>query len=479
MRSVPHRVVCILGLDDGEFPRRAHRDGDDLMLRDPRVGDRDPRSEDRQMLLDAVLAATERVIITYTGNDERTNVRRPPAVPVGELLDMVERTGTPRERVVVFHPLQPFDPRNFTPGALIPEAPWGFDRHALAGACALTAPRAEPPPFLGAPLPPLDDPVIELERLIRFVERPIRALLRDRLGITVRETFDEVQDAIPVEIDKLEEWGVGQRLLEAVLAGVELDACVRAEQARGLLPPGQLGIPVLTEIRDAVRQIAACAAEAGRAEPSSLDVNLELPDGRTLAGTVAGVCGETLRVVSYSRVKPRDRLRAWVRLLALTAALPERPFESVVIGRARADAYQAEVTVVRVPPLGADRIARRATALRHLTQLIDTYDRGMREVLPLTGETSAAYAEAVAAGEDGVTAARRAWKSSYDRSREDREPEHRRVFGGEIDLAELMADPPRADERGPGWNESEPARFGRYARRLWDGLLELEERVDR
>ena len=44
------------------------------------------------MLLDALLAATERLIITYTGNDERTNVRRPPAVPVGELLDIVERT---------------------------------------------------------------------------------------------------------------------------------------------------------------------------------------------------------------------------------------------------------------------------------------------------------------------------------------------------------------------------------------------------
>ncbi len=104
MRSVPHRVVCVLGLDDGEFPRRARRDGDDLMLAEPHVGDRDPRAEDRQMLLDALLAATERLIITYTGNDERTNLRRPPAVPVGELLDIVERTvscaeGSAREQV--------------------------------------------------------------------------------------------------------------------------------------------------------------------------------------------------------------------------------------------------------------------------------------------------------------------------------------------------------------------------------------------
>ena len=92
MRSVPHRVVCLLGLDDGAFPRKAPRDGDDLMLADPLVGERDPRSEDRQLLLDALMAATERLIITYTGNDERTNAPRPPAVPVGELLDAIDAT---------------------------------------------------------------------------------------------------------------------------------------------------------------------------------------------------------------------------------------------------------------------------------------------------------------------------------------------------------------------------------------------------
>ena len=92
MRSIPHKVVCLLGLDDGSFPRHIERDGDDLTALEPRVGDRDLRSEDRQLLLDALLAARERLIITYTGRDERSNLRRPPAVPVGELLDVVDRT---------------------------------------------------------------------------------------------------------------------------------------------------------------------------------------------------------------------------------------------------------------------------------------------------------------------------------------------------------------------------------------------------
>ena len=345
MRSVPHRVVCILGLDDGEFPRKAPRDGDDLLLDDPHVGDRDPRAEDRQMLLDALLAATERLIITYTGNDERTNLERPPAVPVAELLDVVDRTvrtgsgpdvRAAREQILVRHPLQPFDPRNFRAGELIAEGPWSFDAVALGGARALSSPRHDTPPFLPAPLPATDSVLIELADVIRFVEHPCRAFLRSRLGISVRESLDEVQDALPIELGGLELWGVGQRLLEGLLAGAELEDCVRAELARGLLPPAMLAAPVLDRVTPTVAALADAARRHGGTGPAtSLDVNLRLPDGRTLAGTVPGVHGDTIRRASYSRVRPRDRLAAWVRLLALAASRPGGSYRSAVIGRAR------------------------------------------------------------------------------------------------------------------------------------------------
>ena len=465
MRSVPHRVVCVLGLDDGEYPRRTRRDGDDLLLAEPHVGDRDPRTEDRQMLLDALMAATERLIITYTGNDERTNLRRPAAVPVGELLDVVDRMvtcehGSPRDQVVIHHPLQPFDPRNFVPGKLVPQRPWSFDRQALAGAQALRSPRKPDEPFLPAPLPARSDAVIGLENLVRFVEAPVRAFLRDRLGISVSEFFDEVEDELPVELDGLGRWGVGQRLLDGVLAGADLDACKQAEIARGTLPPGHLALPVLDEIGAVVARLAAAAKGlAGDQAPGSLDVNLALPGGRTLAGTVTGVCGDTLRAISYSRVRPRDRLRAWVRLLALSAARPDRPFTSLVIGRARAGAYHADVTVARIAPVGVD-------ALAQLAVLIDLYDRGMREPLPISCDASAAYAQ------DGVAAAGQAWTSAFDYPKEDRQPEHLLVYGGAIPLSELLAMTPRADEV---WYPDEATRFGAYARRLWVGLLAREE----
>ena len=470
MRSVPHRVVCLLGLDDGVFPRKAPRDGDDLMLDDPHVGERDPRTEDRQQLLDALMAASDRLIVTYTGNDERTNLPRPPAVPVGELLDVIDRTAPgARDQVVVRHPLQPFDERNFAAGALVPGRVWSFDRVMLGGASARADERAAARPFLTAPLPGLTSAVLELDDLVRFAERPVRAFLRRRLGITVGGFSDEVEDGLPVELDSLETWGVGQRLLEARLAGAEPRAAALAERSRGTLPPGVLGLPVIAAVHPIVEEIVA-HLPAG--EPGSVDVKLTLPDGRTLSGTVPGVCGDVLRTVTYSRVNARHRLAAWVRLLALAAAQPAREYEALTLGRAQQDS-QGSVTVARIPPLAA------ADALEQLAVLADLHDRGMREPPPLACLTSAAYAAAARAGRDPEAAARGEWESAYRFDREDRAPEHVLVLGGVRPLADLLAEPARADERGAWWDPDEPRRFGRWARRLWDGLLGVEEVADR
>ena len=180
MRSIPHKVVCLLGLDDGSFPRHIERDGDDLTAQDPRVGDRDARSEDRQLLLDALLAAREHLVITYGGHDERSNQPRPPAVPVGELFDVVDHTvrtssGRARDAIRVEHPLQPFDPRNFEPGKLIPARPWSFDELNLDGARAALAP--------GPTAPAVPGPALG-ERARDHRRRPARPLpARSRQGL--------------------------------------------------------------------------------------------------------------------------------------------------------------------------------------------------------------------------------------------------------------------------------------------------------
>ena len=230
-----------------------------------------------------------------------------------------------------------------------------------------------------------------------------------------------------------------------------------------------------------VEQLVAAAADyVPAAEASaSVDVRVELPDGRTLVGTVPGVRGDLVAALTYSRVAPKHRLTAWVYLLALAAARPATAYEAVTLGRRRADGPRGrEVTVARIRlPDAPD--ARQAEALRELAVLVDLFERGMREPLPLYCKTSAAYAAAVAAGKDGRAAAEKEWTSGWSFPKEDAEPEHRLVLGGTRTVAELFEEPPRDDEQGEGWALDEPSRAGRYARRLWDGLRAREELIDR
>lgn len=212
-------------------------------------------------------------------------------------------------------------------------------------------------------------------------------------------------------------------------------------------------------------------------EPASVEVDLPLADGRALVGTVPGVHGDLLRAVTYSRVAAKHRLAAWVRLLALSAAHPERAFEAATVGRS--PRRGSGVTISTLPALGEDGAARHAMAMAHLAVLLDIFDRGMREPVPLFCKTSAAFAEAVMAGRDPEAAMRREWETTWDFPREDLEAEHQLVLGGVRTLAELLAEPLRDDERGPGWDGGGPTRVGRYARRLWAGLLEREAVTDR
>jgi exodeoxyribonuclease V gamma subunit len=496
MRSVPHRVVCLLGLDDGVFPRKIEVDDDDLVAADARVGDRDPRSEDRQLLLDALLAAESHLIVTYSGRDERTNAERPPAVPVGELLDVVDRTVRlpddptgelrARTRIVVRHPLQPFDARNFVAGRLTGATPWSFDAIALAGARAAGGERAEPAPFLSQPLPAARGEAVELENLVRFVQHPVKAFLRQRLGVSLSEDADDASQALPVELDALEQWGVGDRLLSGRLAGGDRDACVAAERARGTLPPGTLAEPVLGQVLPIVESLVAEAAEitAAEAAPRSLEINVPLADGRVLLGTVAGVidrgpAGLLLRSVSYSRLAPKQRLTAWVRFLALTAAHPDRPVEAATIGRFRfSGRKKGAVSIACLGPLAGDAATRQAAAMAHLEVLVDLFDRGLCEPLPLYCKTSAAWAESAPAKR--MQACSGVWEPQNDLGMgENREPEHQLVLGGVAPLGDLLTAFPEAGETGDGWAGAEPTRFGRYALRLCTGLLLAEEVRDR
>jgi exodeoxyribonuclease V gamma subunit len=459
MRSVPHRVVCLVGLDDGVFPRLGVVDGDNVLARRPLTGERDIRSEDRQLLLDAIGAATGHLVITYTGANEYSGQRRPPAVPLAELLDALDMTTTEkvRSRIVVEHPLQPFDVRNVERGRLVPGVPFSFDPTVLRAARSATGQRAEQPKFIGEPLPPPPPDDIVLADLVAFFKDPVKGFFR-ALEYTLPRDVDGVEDAMPVDINALEEWTVGDRMLSDILGGMAPDEARHAEWRRGTLPPGQLGWRKATEIRDQAALLATAALRHRQADAAAYDVDIDL-DSRRLTGTVSKVFGDRLVSVTYSKLDGKHLLESWIPLLALIAHNPDRDWSAVCIGR------QKRGVTPRQEGLGRPR----DEAVHVLQDLVAIYDAGRREPIPLPIKTSYAWAAARHCGDDPAKEASFRWKSSDRYPGEDQAPAHVRAWGKNARLADLMQ-PPRPGEEYGG----EDNRLGAFAARLWLPMLRAE-----
>ncbi|MEU8901694.1 exodeoxyribonuclease V subunit gamma [Nocardia sp. NPDC048505] len=459
MRSVPHRVVVLLGLDDDVFPRAGGSDGDDVLARDPQLGERDSRSEDRQLLLDAIMAAQDRLLVFHTGADPVTGSKRPPAIPVAELLDALRGYLAADQDVLVRHPLQSFDRRNFDA-----DRPFSFDTGALAGAVAAAAPPSPRPAFLPEPLPAPELGDVALADLMAFAEHPIRAFLWQRLGLRVPEHDEDIADRLPIELDGLAKWELGERLLTARLTGADASGLRAAEWRRGTLPPFGLGGAVLDEVEHTVDKLVRAALPEYQSPARAVDVAIDLGGGRRLTGTVPEVHGETLVRTTFSRLAPKHRIAAWVALLAL-AATEDRSWRAVTTGRGQfhRPAWRSALTA-------PDRPAA-VTVLRDLVKLRDA---GLCEPLPITPTATAAYAERRFRGssaEEAFSAAEREFNGG---------PNGPGAFGDHTDrhLRYIWGPAPRLDDLmtapAPAGDANETTHFGALARRLWTPLLAAE-----
>ena len=485
MRSVPHRVVCLLGMDDEAFPRRSRPDGDDLLAREPHLGERDPRSEDRQLFLDALTAADERLVVLYRGHHERTGAPMQPAVPVGELLDALDAVavgedgGRVSAQVTVRHPLQPTDPRNFVPGLLGTAHPVSFDISARAGAEAARGPRTDRAPLL--PVPPEMLPAVEPERevllqeLRSFATAPVKSLLAQRLRVSDPWEDEIPGDVVTLELDGLGEWGVGTRALDALQRGRDIADIVATERGRGTLPPDPLATRTLTKVGPKVVELHERAREwlegpDGPLASEAVEVDAALPDGRRLVGSVTGLRGRTLLRLQYSSLSPKHRLEAWIDLLALVATRPGSVDAAVVVGRG--STAGSGLSRLRAPEPD--------DAARYLLELAQLRDLGLRTPLPLALKTAAAWAETRFRKRSESNArfeATKPWVTSYDDwskgfEKEDADRDHVRVWGAKRPLEDLLAwESPQPVPR----HTEETTDFGRLACRLWWPLLEREE----
>ena len=408
MRAIPCRVLAVMGLDDSAFPRRARAPAWDLLAAAPRRGDRDPVHEDRQLFLDALLAAGDRVIITATARNVRSNKEEPLSACVEELLRVAAATipdtsGTPETadgKLIEKHPLQPFNADCYTR----PRA--SFDAGHLEIACAFRERQDAAMPFqagaseLSGELEPAD---VELHELIRILKEPWSAWLGS-LGVVLPRPGDDpfALDREPVAAPAgLDRWKLQSAVIDAVLGGrtAFLEERLAADR---LMPYGTLGRTMAGRTVEDAGSLALRALEAagGRLEPLRLVYRQGSPQ---VAGNISVTPDNRLHVLvrpTVLKTAPHHRLDVWVRA-TFAAACGMRGGTLVVSkagGRAR---------IEHGPPVAPDR------ARADLDRLLDLCGEARRRLLPFGPKTSSAVYAAGRRGKDGRENARRAWNRQF------------------------------------------------------------------
>jgi exodeoxyribonuclease V gamma subunit len=351
VRSIPARVVCLLGINDQVFPRRPQPAQFDLMARSPRAGDPSARQDDRYSFLETLLSAQEKLLISYVGRSAVHNKEIPPSVVVNELLDYLgqafvfpEETSA-KKFVLTEHPLHAFSPRYFS-SSRADERFFSFSEANAEASRSISAARAPAmPPFITEALPQIEESNrnLELRELIDFWRNPSKYFVKRRLGLTLNERGYCLSDNEPFQLDNLEKYRIKQELLEEELEAGQL-LPPAAFQERGILPPGVIGELQLRSMRTEVQKLAQVVqsyiGEGQKDEP--IDVHLEL-ERFSLSGKVNSLYGGRCVHFRTAKLNPKDHVRAWIEHLALCAVDNDKDPHTVLIGK------DAVVTFSRVP----------------------------------------------------------------------------------------------------------------------------------
>jgi exodeoxyribonuclease V gamma subunit len=471
LRALPFRVIGLIGMNDGAFPRSDRSLRFDLTTEHAQPGDRTPRDEDRHLFLEALLAARSQIIITFQGQSERDQKQRPAASVVEELLDAIERTDAEstesgvgaRDVVFIRHPLQRFSPRYFDAAD---SRLFGFDRNSLAAAERLNGDPAAVPAF-AIPLQHGADPIeeIRVHDLRRLLERPWTLFL-ERLGVSLHEQDSAVADREPFVLDALERWGIGDRWLNGRLSGESTEELSGWLLRSGKLPAGALGRRALDDLnRQADEVLRHTRAADITSVGERLSIDLEFSDVR-IVGDIDGWSAQTIRRATFSKISPKRAPRLWLDTVLATVARQQKCGNpAVLVGRSDNSGGGHNITIH--PPTLA--------AARSTLQEFITLFRAARETpLPLFPEAMAVVIKELRREPnclDGgelesqvIRRARQAYEGTQQQPGSSQQPAVQSAFAGLDPFSLTCSDVPSFARHG--WDAGSQNLFANLTRRI-------------
>ncbi len=375
MRNIPFKIICIMGLNEGEFPRLDKQCGFDLSHKNPISGDRSMRKDDRYIFLETVMACREKLYLSFVGQSNASNEEIPPSILISEMIDYITNiTEIKEENLITKHPLQPFNKKYFTGN----DKYFSYSKTNCEAAKALSAELANNQNFCDNELPLRDkDLEFSFDDFINFFLSPAKFFLNYRLKINLyNQNIDALKNCEPFDLNKLDEYLLKDKYLESKLSEKNIDI-LETEKASGAIPYGIWGDEILDSAETATNVIYERVKLLGdKKEISSVKTISKTIDGINIkfSGQFNNFYNNSQAFFRPGKIKDKDKLKAWIwHNLALET---DTICETFILGYDKNKLQE---------------INFKSTESR-IDELIKIFIRGLRKPLPLFLNSSAEYA---------------------------------------------------------------------------------------
>lgn len=366
MRSVPFKMVALLGMNDAEYPRQDKRHSFDKIANSSRRGDRSRRDEDRYLFLESILAARQRLYISYQGQCVQDNTSLPPSVVVSELLDyLFKMTGIEQDQWITKHPLQAFSPRYYQQNSKL----FSYVKDYLSIYECNQQHFDDLGTFFRSALEPLEDAFkqISLDQLLHFYRSPARAFLSSRFGIQTFNDEDVLQDREPFVLEPFVDKQVRQQIMAVSSENIDYQTSMLLARAKGLLPYGAIGDEVFDQEKQLIEAFYRQYTDLASLQLESLSFELALDEFK-LFGQLKNITEQGNVYVSFTQFYAAEVIEIWIQHLVLNCINPESLAEN------QTTVYQPKESLVLLP-------LRREEAQALLSRMLKGYWSGLQRPL--------------------------------------------------------------------------------------------------
>ncbi|HNX57698.1 MAG TPA: exodeoxyribonuclease V subunit gamma, partial [Spirochaetota bacterium] len=431
MRSVPFRVIAVLGLDDRSFPLSTKLPSFDLMGKHPAAGDRSKRNDDRYLFLETIMSAKDFLYLSYNGRSPYDNSVRPPSVILRELCEYIrdnfDMPGGSGEKLVdtitVDHHLHLFNPAYFGGSERLYSYSSGMCD--IASACAKNL---EPAAFecgLSSEIPESFNS-LSPDELKKFFRKPVRWFCTERLGLRIPVEGSSLQDEEPLEMEFENRLILSDVMIRRICGGESASDCFDWARASGMIPPLEFGMKELEDLAADAEKVGARMRALMKCAPSTRAVDFSIESG----GRRVRVHGDVTDIYDDLIVRGRmthwstDDIDMWLDHLLVCAT-----------GTPVATVFVSRDGILTHEPIGKNEACER------LSELISVYLRGLVRPVHLFPKSSREYAAQHLENENpdvSLYKARAVWLPNvFKKGGSDSEdPYHYLCFGGHPGFAE-------------------------------------------